>query len=265
MQVSGFRVDTELLDATRPVPTLGTRMRELLSLLSGTGVLITVDEVQDADPANLSDIALTHQDLIRDDLDVALVMAGLTHGINRLLDLPGTTFLRRARRFELGPLTDDDARVILLATAEDSGRPFAADAADRAVEIAHGYPYLVQLVGYLAWNRADREITRADVEAVRHEAVQTMGSQVHAPSLKGVPPAQMAYLRAMADLIGDDTEVSSSEVAEAIGKRPNEATDTRGKLLDRGLIEAPAWGRVAFTLPYLAEFLRSDSRTTRVS
>lgn len=264
VQVSGFRVDTELLDPTDPVPTLGTRMRDLLGLLTGTGVLITVDEVQDADPDNLSAIAVTHQDLIRDDHHVALAMAGLTHGINRLLDLPGTTFLRRARRFELGPLTDDDARAILLATAEDS-KPIDADAADLAVDIARGYPYLVQLVGYLAWNRAGDRITRDDVAAVREETVRTMGSQVHAPSLKGVPPAQMAYLRAMADLIGDAPDVSSTEVAERIGKKPNEATDTRGKLLDRGLIEAPAWGRVAFTLPYLAEFLRTGNRTQRVS
>ncbi|AJE33465.1 MAG: AAA family ATPase [Corynebacterium humireducens] len=264
VQFSGFRVDTELLDVPSPTPTLGTRMRDLLGLLRGTGVLITVDEVQDADPDNLSEIALTHQDLIRDEQHVALVMAGLTHGINRLLDLPGTTFLRRARRFELGPLTDDDARAIITATAA-KGKPIDADAADLAVEIARGYPYLVQLVGYLAWNRAGSRITRADVEAVCAEAVQTMGSQVHAPSLKGVPPAQMAYLRAMADLIGDAADVSSSDVAERVGKKPNEATDTRGKLLDRGLIEAPAWGRVSFTLPYLAEFLRSDNRTTRVS
>ena len=265
VQFSGFRVDTKLIDVPAPTPTLGTRMRELLGLLQGAGVLITVDEVQDADPANLTDIAVTHQDLIRDDRHVALVMAGLTHGINRLLDLPGTTFLRRARRFELGPLTDDDARTILHATARDSGRPFDTDAADLAVSIARGYPYLVQLIGYLAWNLAGESITRTDVEKVSAEAIRTMGSQVHAPSLKGVPPAQMAYLRAMADLIGDAADVSSSDVAERIGKKPNEATDTRGKLLDRGLIEAPAWGRLAFTLPYLAEFLRSDSRTTRVS
>jgi len=264
LQVSGFRVDTELLSSPDPVPTLGTRLRDLLSLLTGTGVLITVDEVQDADPGNLSDIAVTHQDLIRDDQHVALAMAGLTHGINRLLDLPGTTFLRRARRFELGPLTYEDAHAVLLGTAEES-RPMDPDAADLAATIARGYPYLVQLIGYLAWNRAGDRITRDDVAAVREETIRTMGSQVHAPSLKSVPPAQLAYLRAMADLIGDGTDVSSSAVAEKVGKKPNEATDTRGKLLDRGLIEAPAWGRVAFTLPYMADFLRSDNRPRRVS
>lgn len=263
VQVSGFRVDTELLNTPSPAPTLGTRMRHLLGLLRGTGVLITVDEVQDADPEALSEIALTHQDLVRDDRDVALVMAGLTHGINRLLDLPGTTFLRRARRFELGPLTDADAHTILTATAADAGRPFTGDAADAAVHIARGYPYLVQLVGFLAWNRAGDTITVHDVEAVQEEAVRTMGAQVHAPSLKGVPPAQLDYLRAMAELT--DGDVSSTAVAEHLGRRPNEVTDTRGKLLDRGLIEAPAWGRVSFTLPYLAEFFRGQSRPTRVS
>lgn len=265
VQVSGFRLDTELLHTPSPTPTLGTRMRSLLGLLRGTGVLITVDEVQDADPEALSEIALTHQDLIRDDRDVALVMAGLTHGINRLLNLPGTTFLRRARRFELGPLTDADARAILTATATDSGRPFEDGAADAAVEVACGYPYLVQLVGFLAWNRAGDAVTTGDVEAIRGEAVRTMGAQVHAPSLKGVPPAQLDYLRAMADIIGEAEDVSSTEVAAHLSRRPNEVTDTRGKLLDRGLIEAPDWGRVSFTLPYLAEFLRGESRPTRVS
>mgnify|MGYP002622702874 CR=1 FL=1 len=102
--------------------------------------------------------------------------------------------------------------------------------------------------------------------AIAEEAIETMGTQVHAPSLKGVPSAQLAYLRAMADLTepGRNT-VSSTDVAEAVGKKPNQATDTRGKLMDRGLIEAPAWGRVSFTLPYIAEHLRSQGRRTRIS
>ncbi|GAB2513009.1 Mitochondrial ribosomal death-associated protein 3 [Corynebacterium atrinae] len=258
-------VDTELTPGVDPTPTLSSRLRDLLGLLSGAGVLITVDEVQDADPDNLSHLAVAYQDLIRDNLEVSLAMAGLTHGVNRLLDLPGTTFLRRARRFELGPLTDDDARATLLATAEGSGRPFDNAGVDAAVHLAQGYPYLVQLVGYLAWSSSGGTITAEDVSVVRQDAVLTMGSQVHAPSLKGVPPAQIAYLRAVADLIGDEESVSSSAVAEAVGKRPNEATDTRGKLLDRGLIESPSWGQVSFTLPYLAEFLRSNRRVTRVN
>ncbi|MDR7329572.1 ATP-binding protein [Corynebacterium guangdongense] len=267
------RIEVDRIAEDKPAPTLTSRMRELLSLLRGAGVLITVDEVQDADPDALSALANGYQDLVRDDEEVALVMAGLSHGVGQLLDLPGTTFLRRARRYELGPLTDTDAAVTLRETAESGGLPFVERAVPAAVDIARGYPYLVQLVGYLAFRTAARDgssaISRSAVEAIREEAVETMGVQVHHPSLKGLPPAQLNYLQAMSDLVfdvGDDAAaVSTSEIAAELGKTPNATTDTRGKLLERGLIDAAGWGRVAFTLPYMANFLRGGGRINRIS
>lgn len=256
------RIESDLNDRDEPTPTLGLRIRQLLSHLD-TGIMITVDEVQDADPEALSQLAITYQDLIRDDADVALVMAGLTHGIGRLLDLPGTTFLRRARRYDLGPLSEEDAARTLTKTAIAAGKPFDADAAKLAVDIALGYPYLVQLVGYLAYARAGETISSGDVASVRDEAIETMGAQVHHPSLKGVPAAQLNYLEAMSDLASES--ISTTAIAAELGKTPNATTDTRGKLLDRGLIEAVGWGKVSFALPYLAEFLRGGGRVTKIS
>lgn len=261
------RIETELVDSAEPAPTLGSRLRELLGLLRGSGVLITVDEVQDADPEALAVLATSHQDLVRDDEQVALVMAGLSFGIAGLLDLPGTTFLRRARRYDLGPLTDDDAALTLAETSRDAGLPLSDEALREAVALAQGYPYLVQLVGYLAFAAAKRssaaEIDREHVASIRDEAIATMGAQVHHPSLKGVPAAQLNYLTAMSDLEGP--EVMTADVAAALGKTPNATTDTRSKLLERGLIDSTGWGKVSFALPYLAEFLRSGGRITRVN
>ncbi|WP_080794303.1 ATP-binding protein [Corynebacterium pacaense] len=261
-------VETDFDDDDAPAPTLISRLRTLLSKLSGTGVLITLDEVQDASPDALSELAEAHQDLIRDDMEISFVVAGLTQGVDALLNLPGTTFLRRARRFELGPLTEEDSRATLGGTAAESGRPFQPSAVELAAAMAGGYPYLVQLVGALSWAAAAGEgapaITDAHVESSRSEAVETMGRQVHLPSLKGVPPAQMNYLRAMADLSVAAREVSTSEIAEALGKSVHATTDTRSKLIDRELINPSGWGKVEFSLPYLAEFLRMEGRTTRV-
>ena len=89
--IGSVRTDVETTDS---VPRLSTQLRELISHLRGTGVLITIDEVQDASPEDLTQVAVTYQDLVRDDLPVAVAMAGLTHGINALLDLPGATFPR---------------------------------------------------------------------------------------------------------------------------------------------------------------------------
>lgn len=257
-------------DDTPARPTLDSRLRELLGLLNGTGVFITVDEIQDADRDSLSRIAVTYQGLIRDDLDVSLAMAGLTNGVETLLSLPGTTFMRRANRYDLGPLTGPDAADVLHTSAEDSGLRFTAEGLDAAVEVACGYPYLVQLVGSLAWAAARRagapSIDAGNVAAVRDEAVATMGVQVHHPSLKGVPAVQREYLEALATLgeAGDGPQ-STAVIAERLGKTQRAASDPRAKLIERDLIAPAGWGKVEFTLPYLGDWLRGSGTVRRIN
>ncbi len=60
-----------------------------------------------------------------DELDISFVAAGLPQGVNRLLDLPGVTVLRRAQRFVLGPLSAGHAAEAFTATAADSGLNFS--------------------------------------------------------------------------------------------------------------------------------------------
>ncbi|WP_312976002.1 ATP-binding protein [Corynebacterium sp.] len=257
-----------------PRPTLDSRLRDLLALMSDTGVLITVDEIQDADRDALSRLATTYQNLIRDDLEISLAMAGLTHGVEALLDLPGTTFMRRAHRYDLGPLTRDDATDVLATSSRDSGLAFDGAGLASAVDLAAGYPYLVQLVGSLAWNaarRADTDVISAQqVDSIRDEAVSTMGAQVHHPSLKGVPTVQREYLEAMAALAVDGPEdadgpVATAAIAERLGKTQRAASDPRAKLIDRDLISPAGWGKVQFTLPYLGDWLRGSGTVRRIS
>ncbi|WP_342319941.1 ATP-binding protein [Corynebacterium mayonis] len=243
-------------------PRLITRLRELLDSID-TGVLITIDEVQDSDPDDLSRIAVAYQDLVRDDAEIALAMAGLTRGVNRLLDLPGATFLRRARHYELGPLTLDDAIRTLTLTAAESDKPFAPDAAEQAARFTQGYPYLVQLIGYLAWDEARGVIGSGEVAGVRREAIERLGTQVHQPSLRDVPLRQREYLEAMALLGGQD--VTSSDLAEQLGRPVTGLSDTRAKLIERDLIMPTGWGAVSFAQPYLEEYIRTHQRPRRIS
>ncbi|WJY68292.1 ATP-binding protein [Corynebacterium auris] len=254
-------IRAELTDDA-PAPRLITRLRELLRGIQ-TGVLITIDEVQDADPDDLGQIAVAYQDLVRDDAEIALAMAGLTRGVNRLLDLPGATFLRRARHYELGPLTLDDATRTLTLTAAESGKAFTADAAAAAARFTRGYPYLVQLIGYLAWENADGNITADVVEAVRPEAIDRLGTQVHQPSLRDVPPRQREYLDALARLGGHD--VASATLAEALGRPVTSLSDTRAKLIERDLITPAGWGAVSFAQPYLGDYILNHRGPRRVS
>ena len=58
--IGSVRTEVESHD---PAPRLTTQLRELISHLRGTGVLITIDEVQDASPEDLTQVAVAYQDL----------------------------------------------------------------------------------------------------------------------------------------------------------------------------------------------------------
>lgn len=242
-----------------PQPTLELRLRELYSHLHDSGVLITIDEVQDALPDDLERIAVAFQHLVRDQYGVAIAMAGLTAGIDQLLRLPGTTFLRRASKYTLGPINAESARRAFIDTAAETSIACTDDAAHAAAKLSHGYPYLIQLIGYLAWQAAStaggRSITSAVIDEIRPEAIHTMGIQVHDPAVKALPQRQLEYLRTCAELADDAGETASGAVAGALGVATTALSDTRAKLIAHGLIDAPRHGIVRLALPYLREFL----------
>ena len=231
--------------------------------LKGTGVLLTIDEVQDADADDLTSLAVTYQDLVRDELDVAIVAAGLPQGVNRLLDLPGVTFLRRAQKFVLGPLSPANATVAFTETAAHSGLEFTDDAVAAAVRLSRGYPYLVQLVGSLAWGRAQRgggsSIEERDVTAISAEAISVLGAQVHQPATLALPPAQRLFLEAMSAVMENGT-AEIKNIAAHQDRTVRSLSATRQRLIDADLIEPTAHGRLQFVIPYMeAYFTATDS------
>ena len=174
--------------------------------------------------------------------------------------------MRRAQRFSLGEFSPKNAAEGFRATAFDSGIAFSPEAVDMGVRISKGYPFLVQLVGALAWNQAHRrgavEVSAADVAAVERTTVSNMGTQVHGPALRNISPAQRQFLDAMAK--HDHDAVPISTIAATVGKRPQGVSDTREKLIAADLIESAGTGLVRFTLPYLREYLNNTDTLGRV-
>lgn len=253
---------------TPPVPTLESRLRELFAHLRESGILLTIDEIQDADPDDLESIAVAFQHLVRDEVDVAIVMAGLTAGVDKLLHLPATTFLRRARRFHLGPVNPQATTSAFKDTAALTSIVFDDDAAEHATEISHGYPYLIQLIGYLAWNTAseasEATISSTTIDAVLDEAITTMGTQVHDPAVRALSQRQLEYLYALAEIADEAGEAASGAIAHELATTTTSLSEVRARLLEQGLIDAPRHGTVALALPYLRNYLRTGGVQTYV-
>jgi len=244
-----------------PEPTLITCLRQVADLLTprGTGILITLDELQSADPGDLHELATAVQDLMRDNHDVALVAAGLLAGVEKLLQQEGTTFLRRAHRVDLTSVASAEAAELFTETASAGGRAMAPDAVAEAVNISQGYPYLMQVVGSLTWAQAtldqEDELSLKHVRSIRANAVQRIGLQIHGPSFHGVPDQQMNLLYAMAELSPSGEPVGTGDIARYLAVPPNALSMARAALLERSLVTVPQYGHLQFALPYAADHL----------
>lgn len=262
--VGGVR--SELEEGAQPAPALIPALNELADAAgSSSGVLITVDEVQSAQSAELWELTAAVQDLMRDNRNIAFAAAGLPEGIESLLQHPGTTFLRRAQHSNLGPMTPEQTAEVLAETAAAGGARFDDDALREVVAISRGYPFLIQLIGFHLFERSRgiRPITRADVEAVRPDVLDTLGQLVHAPALKAVPRKQEEFLRAMAHVQEGQGAVPTAGIARHMGVPPQALTMARQALLRRELVYSPRHGYLNFTIPHMGHFLlEGDLRDT---
>ncbi|MGN0287449.1 MAG: AAA family ATPase [Atopobiaceae bacterium] len=223
-----------------------------------SGLLITVDEVQDASRDEMATIATSVQYMIREQQDIGLLFAGITTGVLDLLNGEGITFLRRAKAEELASIPTEEVARALRKTIEASGLHIDDDALAYAAGQSHGYAYLIQLVGYYVWREGRRHsresvtITLADARRGSEVALQEFGSSVLETAISGLTKPAVDYLLAMTQ---DESASSTSEVARRMGMSAPSANTYRRILIERQIIESTAPGFVAFSIPFMREYL----------
>ena len=205
--------------------------------------------------------------------DVMLVIAGLPYSKERIDSFGGCTFLKRARKFVLKPLTrteTTDAFRSLFAKVPEIG------ITERQIgDIAHfsqGHPYLVQLVGHCVYERMDelhgsdlgRRIESAPVgetvlASAEEEAYLRYREDVLLPVLDDLGDAVSAYLTALVSTMGDRGIMESGKAAiEALAPAsmtPSEAGYYRNRLIRSCIVQSVGRGKVKFLLPYIPRAL----------
>lgn len=234
-------------------------MTSLITALNdrGTGVLMTIDEVHSG-IEELRRLAATYQHFVREDLNVAIAMAGLPSAVSALLNDDVLTFLRRAHRAILEDVPLNSVAAALLETITQNGRSISLPALERAASATLGYPFLVQLVGFHIWRQRpdSTEISQHDVNTGIQGARRRLGTTVHEASLADLSAVDRTFLIAMAQ----DTGPSKlGAIASRMGVGPNYASQYRGRLIDAGIIEPAGHGHVTFTVPYLREYLQEHA------
>lgn len=227
------------------------------------GVLVTVDEVQDADRDDMTQIAHAVQHMIREGRDVAFVFAGLTTGVADFVNGQAMTFLRRAKVEQLNAIPDDEVAHALKEPFAGTGMHLSDEALEAAVRAADGYAYLVQLVGYNVWRAARRHF--AETPAVSMEdvadgvdmALANYDEAVIEPALAMLSERAMRYLVEMAKRDGD---AATGDIAKSIGVPATSLSSARRTLIARQVIEpAGRRGYVRFSVPKMREYVSAHA------
>lgn len=232
-----------------------TQMNELFAQIeeTNTGLLITVDEV-DSGLDELKQLISTYQMFVRENKKVMLLMAGLPHQVSSLLSGRTTSFLRRATRYNLGPIPSYEVRDAFRLTVISGGREITDEAVEEAVRVIDGFPYMFQLVGFRAWNyrRNQKLMEVEDIINGARSAEEQLEAQVYDATFKDLSDADIAFLEAMAQ---DEKETTRIDLMDRLGKPSSHISAYKKRLLDGGLIEEPRRSVFVFALPKLREYI----------
>jgi hypothetical protein len=188
---------------------------------------------------------------------VALVGAGLPDLQVRLMS--AKPYADRLFQYhELGRLSDVSARAALVQPAATRGVELEEQAAQQVLHESAGYPYFLQEYGLELWNHAESSpITTDDVEAVHEIVTDSLARNFFGTRFQLATDAEQHYLAAMASL--GAAPYATSDIGRAYGARDQRGVSIhRDALIQKGIIWAPRRGRLDFTVPLFAEYLREN-------
>ena len=246
-EVSGFEISTPvggvgLTGKDRPEDE-EILVRNLLRRAADKSrkVLFCIDEV--TNNKTVKEFSAAFQIMIREELPVYMLMTGLYDNIENLQNEKSLTFLYRAPKLRLEPLS-------IAAVSFEYQKVFgtANSAAKRLAELTCGYPYAFQLLGYLYWKSLN-----GGQENYMEEYKVKLAENSYEKIWSECSRNDKSILRAMAD--SDEVEVKVQDIRDSLKMTSNTFTTYRVRLMRKGLIKATSHGYIAFALPMFSEFV----------
>ncbi|MFD7845447.1 AAA family ATPase [Nocardia sp. NPDC004340] len=222
----------------------------------GIGIAVFIDEMQDLGAADISAICGACHELSQDAAPLIVVGAGLPH-LPAVLTASKSYSERLFSYHRIDRLDRESADQALIAPAERESVEYSTEALDALYKKADGYPYFVQAYGKAAWDAAARSpISAEDVAVASPAAEEELAVGFFGSRYERATPAEREYMRAMADLSGDDGPVATSAVANELGRKPASLSPARDGLIKKGLIYSAERGTIGFTVPHFGRYLR---------
>lgn len=221
----------------------------------GGGLALLIDEAQDLTRAELTALCAIAHTASQRGWPILIALAGLPSLPVQLAE--AKSYAERLFTYHpIRELTEDDARSAIVKPASEQRVAWDDNAVAHVINATGGYPYFLQEYGQSSWQEADDDaaiITIADARAGGLIALRDLDNGFFRVRWERATPKEREYLQAMAR--DGDAGSSSGEVAKRLDKKPTALGPTRASLITKGLIYAPEHGRIAFTVPRMADFI----------
>jgi len=223
----------------------------------GVGIALFVDEMQDIATEELAALCGACHEISQQGAPLVVVGAGLPH-LPVALAASKSYAERLFRYVVVDRLPREMADRALLVPAGTEDVDYAPDALDELYAMTDGYPYFVQAYGKVTWDAAVASpIQVSDVREAAPEAEAELAVGFFGARFDRATPAERDYMRTMAELAAEhDGAVATSDVAAALGRKPQSLSPARDGLIKKGLVFSSERGTVAFTVPHFGRFLR---------
>ncbi len=228
-----------------PVASLDFALEKILEHLKKKGkkVLITIDEARRTDA--LVDFIQEFQILIRADMPIYLIAAGLFEDIESIENTDGLTFFLRATKYEMTPLN-----MVMIRNDYEKTLGVSREVAEDMASITKGYPFAYQALGKFMWDTDADHITE-EVLTLLDEA---LAEKVYNKIWSELAPNDKFFLQ----FLSRKDKMPVSELLMITGKKHNEWSEPRKRLSEKGIIDVKTRGEIALRLPRLKEFVEQQ-------
>lgn len=201
-------------------------------------VLLTIDEA--ISNKTMKEFASVFQIYMRQEFPVFLILSGLYENIYELQEQDTLTFLYRAPKIELQPLN-----IGMIARCYRQTFSITEDESLAMAKETKGYPFAFQVLGYLTWKN------KTAWQNVLPEYRQYLEEYVYQKLWSEISQKDREILIGIAT--AKDNQVNT--IREIVGISSSLFSIYRNRLLKKGLVVTPGYGRIEFALPQFKEFV----------
>lgn len=212
---------------------------KILSELTKKGkrVLVTIDEV--VSNKNVREFVSLFQIFLRKEYNIFLLMTGLYENINCLQDEKTLTFLYRAPRIAMGPISE-----IEIANNYEKILGVDKSTSKEMAKLTKGYAYAYQTLGFLCfkYKKSYKDILDKFDQHLWKYVYEKLWAKLSAIDRKIV------------NVIANDIN-KVEKIRMELGMNSNTFTVYRKRLIKKGIIHSPQYVYLEFILPSFKEFV----------